>query len=172
MLRNYKEDQQSRSSEEEVFYPSNEDFRDEIDRVFETGESTSTTVPCCRCCGLAVNHDTTHHDCVTELRHVLEKQTDEMRHMESKLQDMSLSPYALLRRDFRRQFSALRRTLACFDEKLDSILRMVSTMRNNPNRDRRCRGYCSKHVRTDKCLCRGLKEPHRCCGRIGGVCDC
>ena len=35
-----------------------------------------------------------------------------------------------------------------------------------------CKGRCGKHGKTPKCFCRGFSQSHRCCGRLGGICEC
>lgn len=99
---------------------------------------------------------------IVELHESLVRQETEIRDLNSKLRD--------LRGEIREYFTNLEQKLTCFEEKVDLVINLVSSWVQHL--DRRCRGFCSKHVRTDKCLCRGLKEPHRCCGRISGICDC
>lgn len=56
--------------------------------------------------------------------------------------------------------------------KIDLLTEQVLFIAKKVSNDRRCRGYCVKHVRTKKCLCRGFEQTHRCCGRVGSLCDC
>lgn len=103
-------------------------------------------------------------DYIQQLHEALDKQEQEIKDLDYKLQD--------LRGEVREYFSGLEQKLSCFEEKVDFVITLVSSWVNHPPNNRGCRGSCSNHVRTDNCLCRGLKEPHRCCGRIGGVCAC
>ena len=94
----------------------------------------------------------------------LDRQENEIKDLENKVRS--------LRKEVRECFSNLDQKLSSFEVKVDLIVNLVSSWFQHPSNDRRCRGFCSKHVRTDKCLCRGLKDPHRCCGHISGLCDC
>ena len=102
--------------------------------------------------------------CIQNLQSALEKQDEEIRELNTHLRE--------LREECREYFSSLEEKLSCFEGKVDLVINLVSSWTQHPSMDRRCQGFCTKHVRTEKCLCRGLKEPHRCCGRIGGICDC
>ncbi|XP_032243108.2 uncharacterized protein LOC116621194 [Nematostella vectensis] len=62
--------------------------------------------------------------------------------------------------------------LTYINTKLDILTEHVLFIARRVTTDRRCRGLCVKHVRTRKCLCQGFDRPHRCCGKIGGICDC
>lgn len=95
----------------------------------------------------------------------LDRQENEIKDLENKVHS--------LRKEVRECFSNLDEKLSCFEVKIELIANLVSSWFQHPFGDRRCRGFCTKHVRTDKCLCRGLKEPHRCCGHmVSGLCDC
>ena len=96
---------------------------------------------------------------------------DSLGRQEKEIKDLETKVLSL-RKEVRECFSSLDQKLSSFEVKVDLIVNLVSSWIQHPSSDRRCRGFCTKHVRTDKCLCHGLKEPHRCCGRIGGVCDC
>lgn len=152
-------------SEEEIFYPtSNEAIREDIDRPRRSRDGSLESA-------LFRDHAVPRgqprdrrDDYIRELHDALDRQEQEIKDLDTKLRE--------LRGEVREYFSNLEEKLSCFEEKVDLVINLVSSWVHHPANDRRCRGFCSKHVRTEKCLCRGLKEPHRCCGRIGGICDC
>lgn len=156
----------NRSSDEEIFYPaSSEDTRTDIDRS-RRGRDVSEESAVFRD-HYGFGRSQPRDPCyayIRELHDALDRQEQEIKDLDSNIQQ--------LRGEVREYFSSLDLKLSCFEEKADLVINLVSSWANHPKIYRRCRGFCTKHVRTDKCLCRGLKEPHRCCGRIGGVCDC
>lgn len=153
-------------SDEDIFYPTTmcngyEACREDIDRSRRgRDDSLESDVLSSR----GQSRGGSRYDYIVELHESLDRQETEIRDLNTKLRD--------LRGEVREYFTNLEQKLSCFEEKVDLVINLVSSWVQHPAIDRRCRGFCSKHVRTDKCLCRGLKEPHRCCGRIGGVCDC
>ncbi|KAJ7381993.1 hypothetical protein OS493_037818 [Desmophyllum pertusum] len=162
-----RDDLDNRSSDEEIFYPSNEAIREDTDQPRRSrDDSVDSELYRDHFASLPPRGQTPDHrdEYIRELHDALDRQGEEIKDLGTKLQD--------LRGEVREYFSSLEQKLSCFEEKVDLVINLVSSWAHHPSRDRRCRGFCSKHVRTDKCLCRGLKEPHRCCGRIGGICDC
>lgn len=157
----YPDDLEYRDSEEGLFYPtSNETFRADIDQ-----QRTSREVSVASDFHEGAREDAnSREDYIQNLHRALDMQDEQIKDLNRQLKD--------LREECREYFSSLEEKLNCFEEKVDLVLNLVSSWTHHPSRDRRCRGFCTKHVRTDKCLCRGLKEPHRCCGHIGGICDC
>lgn len=165
----YNDEFDDRASDEEIFYAtSNEAIREDIDLPRRSRHGSQES---------EVHRD--HHNVsrgqtrdmrdrrdeyIRQLLDSLDRQEQEIKDLDTKLRS--------LRGEVREYFSNLEEKLSCFEEKVDLVINLVSSWVQHPASDRRCRGFCTKHVRTDKCLCRGLKEPHRCCGRIGGVCDC
>lgn len=169
MYKDYHDDYDNHSSEEELFRTrSAEAIRTDNDRIRRgRDDSIESLVFRERCDNLPGPRSRTHDrrdDYIQQLHEALDRQEQEIKDLDSKLQD--------LRGEVRECFSSLEQKLSCFEEKVDFVINLVSSWVNRPPDNRGCRGSCSKHVRTDKCLCRGLKEPHRCCGRIGGVCAC
>ena len=158
------------SSDEEIFYStSNEPSRENIDlpqrilhgsqesepnrdhRSFPRGQKRDISTRCRR---------DTRDEYSLQLLDSMNRQEKEIKDLETKVRS--------LRKEVRECFSNLDLKLSSFEVKVDLLVNWFQ----HPSSDRRCRGFCSKHVRTDKCLCRGLNEPHRCCGHISGVCDC
>lgn len=164
----YPDDLEFHDSEEEIFYPtSNEVSRVDVDQVRRSREGSVASEFYREHYGASTREAIAHDrrdDYIQELHQALDKQGEEIKELDTQLRE--------LRVECREYFSSLEEKLTCFEEKVDFVINLVSSWVQHPSRDRRCRGFCTKHVRTDKCLCRGLKEPHRCCGRIGGVCDC
>ena len=128
-------------------------------------------------CGLPTTEHSNCHDCVSELRRIVEVQAELIENLQTKRRNAMLSE----RRSFsspelggeiRSYFVDLKSSFEVFENKLDFISEKIIWLADRLKRDRRCRGYCTKHVRTKKCLCRGFEDPHRCCGRHGGICDC
>lgn len=161
----YQDDPEYRDSEEEIYYPtSNEVSREDINQP-RTNRESSVASEFYRNYDEAKKGDANYRDqYIQNLQSALEEQEEEIRELNTQLRE--------LREECREYFSRLEEKLSCFEEKVDLVLNLVSSWTHHPSMDRRCRGFCTKHVRTEKCLCRGLKEPHRCCGRIGGNCDC
>lgn len=161
----YQDDPEYRDSEEEIYYPtSNEVSREDINQP-RTNRESSVASEFYRNYDEAKKGDANYRDqYIQNLQSALEEQEEEIRELNTQLRE--------LREECREYFSRLEEKLSCFEEKVDLVLNLVSSWTHHPSMDRRCRGFCTKHVRTEKCLCRGLKEPHRCCGRIGGICDC
>lgn len=164
----YPDDQGYRDSDDEIYYTaaSNEVSRVDIDQPRRSREGSAA-------CEFYHDHFGAtrdailpdHRDAYIEgLHRAWHKQGEEIKELDTHLKH--------LREECREHFTSLEEKLTSFEEKVDLVINLVSSWVHNPSRDRRCRGFCTKHVRTDKCLCRGLKEPHRCCGRIGGICDC
>lgn len=163
----YPDDVEYRDSQEEIFYPtSNEVSRVDIDRPRRNREGSAESefyrnhYAATRDALLRVQQD----DYIQELHQALDRQEQEIKELDSNLKD--------LREECREYFTNLEEKLTSFEEKVDLVINLVSSWVNHSSGDRRCRGMCTKHVRTEKCFCRGLREPHRCCGRIGGICDC
>ena len=86
----------------------------------------------------------------TELAERFGKQDEEIREVNTQLRE--------LREGFREYFSSLEEKLSCFEQKVDLVVNLVSLWTHHPSMDRRCRGFCTKHARTEKSLCRGLNE--------------
>ena len=164
-----------RSSDEDIFYPtSNEPSREDTylsprgsreskpnrdHRSSPRGQKSDTLKR-----GRRDSRRDSRDEYNRQLLDSLDRQEKEIKNLETKVRS--------LRKEVRECFSNLEQKLSSFEVKVDLIVNLVSSWFQNPSSDRRCRGFCTKHVRTDKCLCHGLKEPHRCCGHIGGVCDC
>lgn len=161
----YKDELDYSDSDEEIFYPSNEAIREDIDRPRKSRDvSLESALLRDKAAFPRSQPRDRRDDYIRELHDALNRQEQEIKDLDTKLRD--------LRGEVREYFSNLEQKLSCFEEKVDLVINLVSSWVHHPAQDRRCRGFCSKHVRTDKCFCRGLKEPHRCCGRIGGICDC
>jgi len=169
----YNKDLEDRPSDEEVFYLSKENFRDDIDLPRRIYQETQESEPDRDHCSLprgkngdidVLNSQDGRDELSRRLLDSLDQQEQEIKDLDTKLWS--------LREEVREYFSNLEEKLSCFEKKMDLVVNLVSSWFNRRLNDRRCKGFCTKHVRTDKCLCRGLREPHRCCGRISGVCDC
>lgn len=168
------EELDGRSSDEEIFYPtSNEPSREDIDLPQRIRQGSQEPEPNRDHCSLPRGpkrdllirgRRDSRDEYSQQLLDSLDRQEKEIKDLETKVRS--------LRKEVREGFSNLEQKLSCFEVKVDLIVNLLSSWFQHPSSDRRCRGMCTKHVRTDKCLCRGLKEPHRCCGRISGVCDC
>ena len=87
---------------------------------------------------------------IQNLQSALEKQDEEIRELNTQLRE--------LREEYREYLSSLEEKLSCFEEKVDLVINLVSLWTHHPSMDCRCRGFCTKHVRTEKCLCRVLNE--------------
>lgn len=161
----YPDDLEYRDSEEEIYYPtSNEVSRVDINQP-RTSREGLAPYEFYRNYDEAIRGDADYRDqYIQNWQSALEKQDEEIRELNTHLRE--------LREECREYFSSLEEKLSCFEGKVDLVINLVSSWTHHPSMDRRCQGFCTKHVRTEKCLCRGLKEPHRCCGRIGGICDC
>ena len=163
----YPDDVEYRDSQEEIFYSaSNEVSRVGIDRSRSDREGSAESE-------FYRNHYAATRDGLSRveqdghiqvLHKALDRQEQEIKELDSHLKD--------LREECREYFTSLEEKLTGFEEKVDLVINLVSSWVNHPSQDRRCQGMCTKHVRTEKCFCRGLREPHRCCGQIGGICDC
>ena len=90
------------------------------------------------------------HQCIQNLQSALDKQDEEIKELNTQLRE--------LREECREYFSSLEEKLSCFEEKVDLVINLVSSWTHHPSMDRRCRGFCTKDVRTKKRLCRGLNE--------------
>ena len=166
---NYNNELDDCSSDEEIFYPtSNEALREDIDlprrRCYGSRESKPNRDHRSLPRGQKLDCQDGRDEYSRQLLDSLEQQEQEIKNLDTKLRALG--------EEVREYFSNLEEKLSCFDEKMDLIVNLVSSFFRHSTTDRRCRGFCSKHVRTGTCLCRGLKEPHRCCGKISGVCDC
>ena len=90
------------------------------------------------------------HQYIQNLQSALDKQDEEIKELNTQLRE--------LREECREYFSSLEEKLSCFEEKVDLVINLVSSRTHHLSMDRRCRGFCTKDVRTKKCLCRGLNE--------------
>jgi len=164
------EELDDRPSDEEIFYPtSNEPSREDIDlpRISQEPESNRDH----RSLPRKQKRNMLNRGRRDSADEYSQQLLDSLDRQEREIKDLQTKVRAL-RKEVLEGFSNLEQKLSCFEVKVDLIVNLVSSWFQHPSSDRRCRGFCTKHVRTDKCLCRGLKEPHRCCGRISGVCDC
>jgi len=151
-------------SDDEIFYPtSNEVSRQNIETTESIGASESVDRKLYEATRDAFSWNQ-QEEYVEQLHKALDKQDEEIKRLDNQLKELRLecSDY----------FKNLEEKLACFEEKVDLVINLVSSWASSPARAKICRGYCSKHIRTEKCLCRGLREPHRCCGHLSGSCDC
>ena len=108
------------------------------------------------------------HNCIAELRHVIENQASCIVELQNSLKKVRKYVRSMEKRILEREAEyrgMINEKLDILSENLDEVMR-----RNT----RRCNGRCRKHVQTEKCLCRGFTTaaPHVCCGRQGGICDC
>lgn len=160
----FPDDAAYRDSEDEIFYPtSNEVSREDIEPSRSIAASDSIYRNLYTATRDALSHNQ-QNEYIELLHQALDKQDEEIRKLDSQLKE--------LREECREYFTNLEEKLTCFEEKVDLVLNLVSSLVTHPAVDRKCRGFCSKHVRTEKCLCRGLRDPHRCCGRLSGLCEC
>lgn len=161
----YPDDEEHRDSDEEVIYPtSNEASHVDIDQPRKSREGSEYYRNLYETTRDALSQDQ-QIKYIQQLHEALCKQEEEIKNLDFQLKE--------LREECRHYFTSLEEKLMSFEEKVDLVIKLVSSWVKHPGGgDRRCRGFCTKHVRTEKCLCRGLREPHRCCGRIGGICDC
>ena len=159
-----------RSSDEEAFYSqSNQPSREDIDPPQGAQESKPnrdyrSSLPRRQKRDSLRGRRDSRDEYSRQLLDSLDRQENEIKDLETEVRS--------LRKEVRERFSNMDEKLSGFEVKVDLIVNLVSSWFQHPFSDRRCRGFCTKHVRTDKCLCRGLKEPHRCCGHISGLCDC
>lgn len=170
----YNKDLDDRPSDEEVFYLSKENFRDDIDLPRRIYQETQESEPDRDHCSLPrgkLNGDIDVLDSQDGRDELSRRLLDSLDQQEQEIKDLDTKLWSL-REEVREYFSNLEEKLSCFEKKMDLVVNLVSSWCNHRRDDRRCKGFCTKHVRTDRCLCRGLREPHRCCGRISGVCDC
>ena len=166
----YNEEHDDRSSNEEIFYPtSNEPSREDIDLPSRSQEPEPNRDH--RSLPRRQKRDIVNRDRRDSPAEYSQQLLDSLDRQEQEIKDLQTKVRSL-RKEVREGFSNLEQKLSCFEAKVDLIANLVSSWFQHPSNDRRCRGFCTKHVRTDKCLCRGLKDPHRCCGHISGVCDC
>lgn len=120
-------------------------------------------------CGLSVKHVLKgKHNCISELRQVIENQASIVVGLQDSLKKVRKYIRIMEKRILEREA-----------EYKTEINGKLGTLRGNLDevmtRDiRRCSGRCRKHVQTEKCLCRGFTTaaPHVCCGKQGGICDC
>lgn len=120
-------------------------------------------------CGLSVKHELKKpHNCISELRKIVDNQASCILGLQDSVKKVRKYVRNMEKRileteaDFRTEVNE---KLAMLSENLNKVM-MLDT--------RRCSGRCRKHVRTEKCLCRGFTTaaPHVCCGKQGGICDC
>ena len=145
---------------------NNENCKD----VRGTLEKTRTSEVEYQCiCGLSVKRELVQsHNCISELREIVDNQAASILGLQDSLKKMRKYVRNMEKRmleieaDFRTEIN----------EKLDALSENFNkvTMLDT----RQCSGRCRKHVRTEKCLCRGFTTaaPHVCCGKQGGICDC
>ena len=118
-------------------------------------------------CGFPVNLVETHN-CISELRHVIESQASCIVELQNSLKKVRKYVRTMEKRILEREAeyrAKINEKLDILSENLDEIMKRDT---------RRCNGRCRKHVQTEKCLCRGFTTaaPHVCCGKQGGICDC
>ena len=118
-------------------------------------------------CGLPVTL-VEAHNCITELRHVIENQASCIVELQNSLKKIRKYVRSMEKRILEREAEYR----AMVNEKLDILSENLDEVMKRDTR--RCNGRCRKHVQTEKCLCRGFTTaaPHVCCGRQGGICDC
>ena len=118
-------------------------------------------------CGLPVKL-VEAHNCITELRHVIENQASCIVELQNSLKKVRKYVRSMEKRILEREAEYR----AMVNEKLDILSENLDEVMKRDTR--RCNGRCKKHVQTEKCLCRGFTTaaPHVCCGRQGGICDC
>ena len=138
--------------------------------VGETLKKTRTSEVEYQCiCGLLVKHELKQlHNCISELREIVDNQAscilglqDSVKKVRKYVRNME-KRILEIEADFRTEIN---KKVAALSENLNKVM-MLNT--------RRCDGRCRKHVRTEKCLCRGFTTaaPHVCCGKQGGICEC
>ena len=99
----------------------------------------------------AITGDANYRDqYIQNLQSGLEQQDEELRELNTQLLE--------LREECREYFSSLEEKLSCLEGKVDLVINLVYLWTHHPSMDRRCRGFCTKDVRTKKRLCRGLNE--------------
>lgn len=120
-------------------------------------------------CGFTVKQELRGtHNCVYDLRQVIEKQSSSLLGVQESLKKVRKYVRSLEKRMLDRE-AEYRKDI---DEKLKTLFENLDDLIMRETR--RCNGRCKKHVQTEKCLCRGFvtAAPHVCCGKQGGICDC
>lgn len=120
-------------------------------------------------CGLSVKREVTKsHNCINELRQIVEKQSSRILGLQESLKKLRKYVRITEKRHLERDTEYR----AGMNEKYETLSENLSEVMMRDTR--RCSGRCRKHVQTEKCLCRGFTTaaPHVCCGRQGGTCDC
>lgn len=136
--------------------------------VYGIKEEALPEFECPKGCGLLIKPTMKNtHNCVYELHQIVDKQSHALQELRDSLKKLRKSCLLEIKRRCDRETE----WRAGIEEKISILSNRLNELSERDSR--RCHGRCTKHVKTEKCLCQGFSSlPHVCCGKEGGICDC